>query len=381
MGDDDVRDRRQPLRGVVVPVGDRLVGEVAAGHDEDPGPAGGRGAEGVEEQVVQRRVGEHETQEAVAGRDRGGHRAPAAAVRAAPEQHDRAAVALQQRRLVRADLADRPDRCQVGCHEGERLVLPDLASTEGGDGLLVAGVAGEVIATEALEGDDAPGVQEPGAAPDRLGAAPGTFPRPLQPHAGAADRAGDRLGVEPPVGGVLVLLPAVPTHGEGRHRGVGTVVGDVPGDGVARAAVGAVGEGVAGSPGARLADLGQALVAGADVRRDQGEPAGTRGLAGHDGEAVPAGGLERLVRDALDASERGGRPDQVPQERLDGGRRPFHLDGHPGGIVAHVPAEGQPRGEVVHEGPEPHPLHDALHEHPPAAVRNGHGPTLRRERE
>ena len=52
------------------------------------------------------------------------------------------------------------------------------------------------------------------------------------------------LGVEAAVGRILIFLAAGRAEHELPHRCIGTVVGDVDDDGVARSAVGAVGEGI-----------------------------------------------------------------------------------------------------------------------------------------
>ena len=66
-----------------------------------------------------------------------------------------------------------------------------------------------------------------------------------QPDVWPADGAGVGLCVEPAVGRVLILLPAVVAERENPHRRVGTVVRDVGDDREARPAVGAVDERVA----------------------------------------------------------------------------------------------------------------------------------------
>ena len=62
---------------------------------------------------------------------------------------------------------------------------------------------------------------------------------------GPQSRAGDGLGVEAPVGGVVVLGRAGRAQGEPAHGGIGPVVGKAQGDGEPRPAVGAVDERVA----------------------------------------------------------------------------------------------------------------------------------------
>ena len=276
MGDEHVCDGIQPLPGVVVGVGDGLVGAVAARHHENTVSVQG-GAERVEQQVVQRRVRQHEAEEAVARGHRGSNGALGPGP--APEQHHRPPVAAQQCGLVVRHLADLPNHADIGCHEGEGLVLPDLPGPQLADGLLVAIVADQVIAAEALEGDDTAAAEQIGTGRQRF---PGTGPG--ERNGGPARRAGDGMRMEAAIPGIPVLGPARLAHREPGHGGVGPVVGDVRGDGETRPAVGAVGERVAVPAGAGIPDLGEAVLAGGNVRGDQGEPATPRNLARHDGE-------------------------------------------------------------------------------------------------
>ena len=121
---------REALERVVVLVGDRLVGDVAAGHHQ-------RHADVGQQQVMQRRV------RAAAGRAR-----PCAARPTAPP-----------RSVVAAD-DDRP-RGRVeplarvrGDHDRERPVLAVLAGAQPRDDGLVVGAAREVEAADALDGHD-----------------------------------------------------------------------------------------------------------------------------------------------------------------------------------------------------------------------------------
>ena len=116
---DVVGDAGQALARVVVAVGDRLVGHVAARHHERR-----RGV--VREQVVQRRVGQHHAELAAARGDRRRH-GRAGAPRG---EHDRPLVAGQQRRLGLPQLDQRPRRRDVARHERERPVLAVLARAQ-----------------------------------------------------------------------------------------------------------------------------------------------------------------------------------------------------------------------------------------------------------
>ncbi len=174
---------------------------------------------------------------------------------------------------------------EVAHHDGERLVGAALAAAEFEHRGLVGGVAGEVEAAQALDGDDAPCGDEFAAALDDgvafLAGAPdgGDWPGvgrgaglriALAPRdVRAALKAGIRLGVEAPVERIGVFGGAGGAHGEAVHGGHGAVIGQVADDGEARSAVGAVDEGVVVAPVCGVEELADAVRAGGDVGRDQ----------------------------------------------------------------------------------------------------------------
>src|SRR5579872_950056 len=92
-----------------------------------------------------------------------------------------------------------------------------------------------------------------------------------QLHPRAALRAGVGLRVEASVSGIVILSFAGRAHLKLGHRRELAVVGDVPNDGVARTAVGAVGEWVAVTPVRRVAEVCPTIGARGDVGRDQHE--------------------------------------------------------------------------------------------------------------
>src|SRR5271156_6288241 len=77
--------------------------------------------------------------------------------------------------------------------------------------------------------------------------------------------------MEAPVGWIFVFRPAVATHEERGHGGGCAVIWYIADDGVARTAMGAIGEGIAEAPVRRVAKITPASVAGACVGRDQGK--------------------------------------------------------------------------------------------------------------
>ena len=336
---------------VVVLVGDRLVGHVAARHNERLAHVG-------HQQMVERRVGQHHAELRRARRHRRRH----ARVRAPRRQHDRARGRQQQ--LLRG-LAHRDQVARhrgIGGHQRERLVLAVLSRAELRHRILVSGQAGEMEAAEALDRDDRAVQQRARGRLDRVGGArvvDRASARVREPHARAAVRAGVRLGVEAPVGRVLVLGAAGRAHGEARHGRVRPVVRDVAHDRESRAAVGAVRERVAEAAIGRVEQLGQAVGAGRAVgghRRARLAP----GRALPDREAELPHLLELLGGHALDRRERRCLRRQPGEEALHGLARCLDLHHHAARVVQHVARQSHLVGQPVHVRAEAHALDRAL---------------------
>ena len=124
VGHDAVHHRAQSIDGVVVGIGDRLVGQVATGHDHGTAHCG-------QQHVMERRVGQHHSQFGQPRRHIGGH-----GTRCSPgREHDRTARRGQQRHADIGQLDEPPSTVRVGSHHGKGLVVAGLASPKLGDGL------------------------------------------------------------------------------------------------------------------------------------------------------------------------------------------------------------------------------------------------------
>ena len=346
-----------------------LLGEIAARADDRP-------AGGFQEQMVQRRVGQHHAQVRVARRhvlgngDRG--RAGGGSMRRpSPQQQDRRLVRSQRLGLLLRDLAIPPDFLQRPEHDGQRFVGPPLAPAQQGHRLGVGGVAEELEPTQPLDRYDPAGPHRfGGAGQGTVGLGQARAGGVHQPQRRPARRTGDRLGVEPPVGRVLVFGPALGTHREAGHRGPRPVVGQLPDDRPPRPAVGAVGERVAEPALAGRADLFPALGTGSQVGRD-GRPGRRLPAACADLERplpVPARGLGNLQ--PIDPCLGRVRLAQGLQKRLEPAPFPLDLDPHRVGLVGHPAAQSPRPGGIVDERPKPHPLHHPAHRDRQAADRS-----------
>ena len=340
-----VGDRGQALACVVVGEGDRLVGDVAAGHHErQPGVA--------QQQVVERRVGEHHAQLAHARCDRRRDRR----VRPPGGDHDRPVGRRQPRAL---GLGEGDELPRVLGHQRERAVLAVLARAQPRDGRLVVGPAREVVAADPLDRQDRAAAEQRRGGRHRVAGGGAAVARRDQPRPRPAVRARVRLGVEAAVRGVLVLRPARGAHGEPRHRRERAVIRHVAHDREPRPAVRAVDERVAEAPVRRVEQLAEAGRARRRVRRDRRRGAAAA-LALHDRERPLAARGHAPAAHPLDRGERWGLGGQPRQEPLDRGVGPLDLQQHAVLVVAHPAAEPLGVREPPHERPEADALHGAL---------------------
>src|SRR5215204_1903474 len=356
-----VGDLAQLIQCFLVAIGDGLVRVVAAGHDE-------RDSRGAQKQVVQRRVSEHHAQGFLA---RGYLFGDTGTLPTFQEDYGTCGRG-EQRLFVRGDEADLTYLSQSACHEREGLVLTHLAAPQGPYSLLIEWVAGQMVTSETLYGDDSPATQHPrGACNGVIRAGVKLVPEPVEQHyLRSADGAGVGLGVEASVGGILVLAEAVRAHSKARHCCSGPVVRDRAGDGEARAAVGAVGERVTVASVCGVHKLGEAVFAGSDVRRDERLPTEPLPALLYAELPAPACG-ERLPIDGLDHGQGRGVLFQRSHKAFEILRRALDLDADALSVVAYRPREPLPARQGVDEWPEANPLHDATHGDPAALAGRG----------
>jgi hypothetical protein len=331
VAEEGVGDPSQPRAGLVVVERDRLVRDVPAREDERP-------AEVRREQMVDGRVRKHQAEPVRARRDRIRDRCAGAPA----NEHDRPLARAEQIPLLGLELGQRVGR---GREDGERLLLALLARAQPSHRLLVCRVAGEVVAAEALDGDDPAGAEQ----------RHGVLQRQREPR--AAGRARVRLGVEAAVGGIPVLAETVRAHRKAGHRRVRAVVRNGADDREPGSALRAVDERIAVPAVRGIEELAQAVVARRHVGRDQ-RRAAARGARRHR-EALLSTRRERLRRHRLDARERRGLGAQRSRERVERQAFALGLDHDPAAVVQHEAAELVPPCEPVHERPEADALHDA----------------------
>jgi hypothetical protein len=142
----------------------RLPARIGRGADQcewlwllEPGHARGPARGLVEQQVVQRRVGQHHAEQGEARRDPGrlvGSRVVLL------EQHDRPLRRLERSLLGRAQPRVQPRRGDIRHQQREGLFLARLAFAQSLHAVRVTGIADQVKATEPLDGEDLPGTDQ-----------------------------------------------------------------------------------------------------------------------------------------------------------------------------------------------------------------------------
>jgi hypothetical protein len=119
-----ISDATQTLTGLVVAIGNRLLAAVAAGHHQHRRTLSGYAlGKGLQQEMMERRVGQHQPQGPVAWGHVGRHWAGGPLL----EQNNGPARRLQQGGLAFTDEAEAPRCLQVGHHQGKRLGFALLA--------------------------------------------------------------------------------------------------------------------------------------------------------------------------------------------------------------------------------------------------------------
>ena len=266
------------------------------------------------------------------------------------------------RRVVERAIA--ADDVEIAGHQSERLGIALLQGTQTGHRLLVGGVASELIAAEPLDGDDLALLQEAAHRVDviehgMLIEAHGASVEADEPRLRAADMAGDRLGVEPAIGGIAILRIAGRTHGEDRHRGLRAVIGNASDDGEAWAAMGAIGEGVAVAARERVEHFGRTVLTDSGVGRDLGMGRAADALG--DAELAREIAAKGARLDLVDAAKRWTLALHALEEARN--RAAAAADPHQNAVrvVQHFAHEAQLAGDAPHGRAEAHALHAAAH--------------------
>ena len=270
-----------------------------------------------EQQVVQRRVGQHHAELGAARRDRRRHGARRRA--AAPARSG--ARARTAGVSASPELDERRGRLDVGRHQRERPVLAVLARAQPRHRGLVVGAAGEVVAAEALDRDDRAVEQQ------RRGRDASRRRPTASPSRTAGPQSGQALGCawkrRSPGSSYSAWQRCA--HGEAGHRRQRPVVGHAAHDREARAAVGAVDERVAIAAVGGVEELGQAVVAGRGVGRRPARPRSPpAGLSRIRNPRSPVG-RQRRPRHRLDRRQRrrlGRQPRDEPRRPRRGRPRP-----------------------------------------------------------
>ena len=302
---------------VLVPVADRLVRDVAAGHHQRCPGIGGQ-------QVVQRRVGEHHAQLGGARRDGGGDRRRGSRGASTIGRSGRSSIARSRAPSSTRSAAASAEATISANGLSSRCLRDRSSATAPGSSARQARWYPPTPLTATIRpASSASTAAASGRRPGRSGVAVGPQQRQRRPAVGA----GVGLGVEPAVGGVVVLRLAAGAHPEPGHGRRRPVIGHPADDREPRAAVGAVDERVAVAAVVRIEQLVQAVAAGRRVRRDRG-PGDAARRALDDLEPGMADRLAFLAQHAVDHGQRRRLVSQAHDEPVDHRVVALDLDQH-----------------------------------------------------
>ena len=258
-----VRDAGEPGLGLG-DVGEHgLAADVARGGDQRTGEA-------VEQQLVQRAVGQHDADLAQSGCDVG--REARAGCGAHEDDRSRG---IEQRGLRRRLEFERGTQVQQAVvapprvHDRQRLVGAALALAQARDGHGARRIAQQVVAADALHRQHPAVAQHRDRSRQRclVAGRHGGRVAGSEGEMRTAGRAGHRFGVEAAVQRVLVLAPAGRAQRKAVHGRVGPVVGQRLDQRIARPALRAVDEGVTVPAVAGGRELGQAIGTAEEIGR------------------------------------------------------------------------------------------------------------------
>ena len=286
----------------------RRPGHVAAGHHQ-------RHVHLLQKQEMERGRGQHEAQRVEAGR----HAAGQMSRTAGAQQDDRGLRSCELALLVGTDAAVLANDVEVARHQRERLgraalQLPQLCERRD-----IGRVAGQMVATDALDREDFAVTYKVGGALDVVARGMAVARRGSQRDQscnGATPRTGDCLGVEATITRIIVFATAIRTQLERRHRGRRAIVRNRGDNAQSRSAMRTAREGIAIMAVVAVAQFGPAGRADRSVRRDLRASPAARALCDTKFGAQLTRirpGLDRIHarqwrKVAFDTVEKGGQP-------------------------------------------------------------------------
>ena len=337
--DEPVDNRGQLVARLLVADHLRLARQVARGHHQGP-------AHGTDQQMVQRRIGQHPPHHPLPRRD------PVRQARLALLQHHNRRRRITKR-LVRPVTHHRIALNRLHFrHDGQGLCGPVLARPQRGNRIGVQRVTDQMKPADPLDGQYLSRPQPRGRLGNRI-----TLDLGLKPDTRTTVGTGHGLGMEPAVGGILILCSAGLTHGKARHAGHRPIIGQTRNNRKPRPAMGAIGKRVSKPAIIRIHHLAQTGLA--DRRIGRHPRFGPRATTGDNLErprerALNLDHLNRIhpcQRRCL-APNRGDKRINLPA------RGP---DQHPLGVIPDPTGHPEPTRNPPDKGTKAHALHLPAH--------------------
>jgi hypothetical protein len=343
-----LRDPLQRRQGMVIVEAQGRTAAIGAGGNHGE-------TKGFQEEMMQGAVGQQGPEPIQAGGQRGAEWS----VRSPRQQHDGCERRLQQRRFRHGDITAAPQLRQIGKHHRQGLGRPRLARPQSRYGRPIPGIHQQMDTADALDRHDATRAQRDDRLRQRRIAQRTRPTRGIMPgKPWSADRAGQGLGMKPPIGGIGIFRPAIPTQCKTGHGGVDPVERQVLQDGPAWPAVAAGGEGITIAACSGIEQLRPAGRAGGEIGSDRSHRS-IAGLARCDDEGTLLFQGPLLAAQAFDS---GGwwNAGQFPVKAHHGRLGALDLHDHPAGCVGHPAGQAKVCGQPMDERPQSHPLHPPM---------------------
>src|SRR6266404_5921766 len=194
-------DLTESAQRIVVFVSDGLFTQISAGHHQG-------NARIRKQQMMQRRIRQHQAKISLAGSDCFGY----LNFMALAQEHDGTRVRAQQYFVLIRYQAELLDRFQIRSHDSKRLILAMFLRPQPPHCIMIERITGEVIATESFHCQNDTLLQQARGMRYRI-AVQDLVPTAIQQaNSRAALRASIRLSMKAPIGGVMEFACAIAAH-------------------------------------------------------------------------------------------------------------------------------------------------------------------------
>jgi hypothetical protein len=256
------------------------------------------------------------------------------------------------------DLAESHRGRDIGHHDGERLLIAELAASKLRHGIFISGIADQLVTPKAFQSSNLPEEKSLSKVSHliiRCNVIAWTIAHRYSRPAGWT---GDWLCMKAAIAGVLIFGPAIGTHGERSHRGLRSVVRTTGYDRQTWTAVRAIEKWIAIVAIGWIEQFRETFPASRHIRGNE-DVAAKPNIARLDPEIVIALSCPLFPREFFDVGEWRRIFGKSRKEEIEEPQFAFDLDLNSPCPVANETAQAVPQGKVVDEGTKSNPLNDA----------------------